>query len=243
MNTGNKKLNLSNVTLYSLCWGEDYVKNTLRSMCICNDACTFNDITLLCPMSDIGASSYIIESLGVNIVNISPMKNFEYSDFFVTQIGKYIKGDFCLNVQPDSTIIDISKWDNEFYNYDYIGSPWHSANGFVNNVGNGGFSFRSRKLLEESSKLVYNKHHPNPLYGCAPEDWFICIKNYYNMINKGVKFAPTSVACKFSVEHSDPYVKIYNPELLSSYQSLGFHGEFNKAGMEYINSYEKKNEQ
>ena len=42
-----------------------------------------------------------------------------------------------------------------FFDYDYIGAPW--PNNFVNRVGNGGFSLRSKKFLELTAKIPYNK--------------------------------------------------------------------------------------
>jgi len=63
----------------------------------------------------------------------------------------------CLLVQPDGFVINPDKWDNQFFEYDYIGAPWEQVPhsyldpwGKPHRVGNGGFSFRSKKLLDVS---------------------------------------------------------------------------------------------
>ena len=58
-------------------------------------------------------------------------------------------------------------------------------------VGNGGFSLRSRKFVEESVDLP--AHHKN-------EDLNTCIFNYQHLADKGIKFPSTYLAYKFSKE-------------------------------------------
>ena len=96
-----------------------------------------------------------------------------------------------------------------------------------NVVGNGGFSLRTRKLVEESAKLGWE--HKN-------EDLNICVFNYETMTSNGIRFAPPRLAGKFSVEHPTEY-NVFNRDLLFTYNSFGFHGEFNGAGMNFIKRY------
>jgi hypothetical protein len=97
-----------------------------------------------------------------------------------------------------------------------------------NVVGNGGFSLRTRKYVEESAKLKW--FHKN-------EDLNICVFNYENMVKKGIKFAPAWLASEFAVEHPVP-TKTFARTLLFTYNSFGFHGEFNPAGMKFIERYD-----
>ena len=62
------------------------------------------------------------------------------------ELGAHIQTDYALVVQWDGFVIDGNAWADEFWNYDYIGARWpHVAGPY--RVGNGGFSLRSKKLL------------------------------------------------------------------------------------------------
>ena len=200
----------------------------------------FAEIVLLAPLDQLDPFSKIINELNIKTFNIEPMEdNIEWSRLCLNKLNDFISTDYCINVERDSAIINPSLWTNDFFDYDYIGAPWHIANNYENRVGNGGFSLRSKKLLETTAKLEYDPYHPNPLYGCAPEDWFFCVKKYSEMKKKGIKFAPLDLAFDFSVEHPSPDIKNYHPDILFTYKSFGFHGTFNQAGMNFINSYGK----
>jgi hypothetical protein len=56
------------------------------------------------------------------------------------------------------------------------------------------------------------------------------------MTSAGIKFAPPELAVKFSKEHPTPYGG-FNRDLLFTYNSFGFHGEFNTGGMKFIEHY------
>jgi len=60
-------------------------------------------------------------------------------------------------------------------------------------VGNGGFSLRSKKLLEEVSNLEYTDLS-------LPEDVFICTKNRKTLLDRGIRYAPLTIAKRFSFE-------------------------------------------
>ena len=250
MNTGSK-LELPDVTIFTFCWGEEHVRKSLRSMLIGMDQVKFKRAVLITDSSktDLSLFDQTINEHNIDVYDMSVDLSSNMSDddknrsgfceSFIQQTNKYIIDDFCLNVQHDSTIIDISNWDDRYLEYDYIGAPWPmdivQASDMVagrideipNVVGNGGFSLRTRKFVEESAKLGWQ--HKN-------EDLNICVFNYETMTEEGVTFAPPELACKFSVEHPTQY-KYFQRDLLLSYSSFGFHGEFNEAGMRFINFY------
>jgi hypothetical protein len=143
-----------------------------------------------------------------------------YSEFMVKRLHEFVKHEFCICMQWDSCIIDNSKWTEDFFNYDYIGAVWQNA--FVNRVGNGGFSLRSQKFLEESAKLDYIKTD-NPI--ANNEDIVSCVINYEKMVAAGVKFAPISLAKQFSVERPIPEFP-HDYDNISTYKSFAFHGQF-----------------
>ena len=75
----------------------------------------------------------------------------------------------------------------------------------LNRVGNGGFSLRSKKLLEASASI--------PIQCNGPEDVFICNDNYDYFIKNGIKYAPVEIADKFSKDYSQ-----------CKNDTFGFHG-------------------
>lgn len=155
-----------------------------------------------------------------------------YSEFMVKKLAGYaaiFDCDFVMTIQWDSCIINASKWTEEFLDYDYIGASWQNA--FINRIGNGGFSLRSRKFLKESSKLDYIKTD-NPI--ANNEDIVSCVINYEKMVAAGVKFAPLMLARQFSVERPIPEAP-HNYEDISTYNSFGAHGSFNVDLMNFIN--------
>lgn len=122
---------------------------------------------------------------------------YEYQHFCVYFIPQHIHSDFALYMQNDGFIINPHHFDAEYFNYDYIGAPWpansqhqhlgsHSAI-----VGNGGFSLRSKKLLQNFIKI--------PLLQMN-EDSTICIRHRKSFEKLGINFAPISIAKKFSIE-------------------------------------------
>jgi hypothetical protein len=131
-----------------------------------------------------------------------------YSKFILQELHKYIHTDFVLIVQWDGWVINASAWRPEFLDYDYIGAvwPWHPEG---LRVGNGGFSLRSKGLLELTSE-------PKFMYKDLNEDDLICHLNRDYLVSNGIKFAPEELARYFSFERE-----------LSNLQTFGFHGEFN----------------
>jgi hypothetical protein len=175
---------------------------------------------------------------------IKPLSSIpHYNRFMVKSLNDFIDTDFCLVVQPDGYVINPLMWLNEFLNYDYIGAPWdlsHSHNAIAHCpedlshlkkvpivVGNGGFSLRSKRLLEECSKIE--------LDGSVNEDVFICSVVRKHLINCGIKFAPVILANRFSFE-----CPIYMDEKLVHLDAhFGFHGthSYKKDVLDLLNNF------
>lgn len=144
------------------------------------------------------------------------------------ELHKHVNDSACITIQWDSAIIDGLFWTKEFEKFDYIGAPW--PNNFSNRVGNGGFSYRTKKFLEATATLPYEKINHKEL---DAEDYHACVTCYTKMLIKGIEFAPTILARQFAVEHPIPE-KPHKYNDLSTYQCFGFHSEYNKAGMDLI---------
>ncbi|OQX21755.1 MAG: hypothetical protein BWK75_02465 [Candidatus Altiarchaeales archaeon A3] len=126
----------------------------------------------------------------------------DYNRFMIYDLAKYIDTEFSLVVQHDGYVLRPHRWNNIFLNYDYIGATW-PKNMFFNNgvnirVGNGGFSLRSKKLLNAFNELKLPFSDNNT--GYFHEDGIIC--NYYRkeLEKYEIKFAPVEIASMFSRE-------------------------------------------
>jgi hypothetical protein len=165
-----------------------------------------------------------------DIVNISKMSWNDYNCFCLKTLCDYIDSDYIVLIQSDGFIVNPEKWSNSFLEYDYIGGPWPAENlscnlprwpivmnevqknGIVYQVGNGGFTLRSKNLLNATKFLFKDEH-----YG-LPED--VCISLLYRntLENMGLKYPSVDEAGKFSCE-----AKHVNGKKFSSDESFGFH--------------------
>lgn len=127
----------------------------------------------------------------------------------VKDLYKYVDTDYVLIIQSDGYVKNPTAWMDEWLSYDYIGATWWYNDKF--NVGNGGFSLRSRKLLQilATDRNIVRTH---------PEDHHIC-RTYGRYLTKkcGIRFAPDEVAKKFSIEGYKQKDKTYSGQ-------FGFHG-------------------
>ena len=129
-----------------------------------------------------------------------------YSHFMLTQLVDHIATDHCLVAQWDGHVIDPARWRAEFLDYDYIGASWPQFDD-RHEVGNGGFSLRSRRLMEACRQDRFQAHHP--------EDVAICRTNRAVLEQQGMRFAPVELADAFAAERAgDPA------------DSFGYHGVF-----------------
>lgn len=131
-----------------------------------------------------------------------------YSHFVLTRLAEFIRSSHCLIVQWDGFVIDTPHWDPAFLEFDYIGARWPQFHD-GRDVGNGGFSLRSRKLLELCSHPDFVLSHP--------EDVAICRINRDRLENRhAIRYADAAVADRFAFERIHP-----------AGGTFGFHGVFN----------------
>ena len=120
----------------------------------------------------------------------------EYSHWIMRELHKHIQTDFVLVSQWDSYVLDGEQWTDEFLEYDYVGAPWLETDGY--SVGNGGFSLRSKKLME----IAANDH---AIISTHPEDNMLCkVYRPYLQLKYGLDWAPDDLAEKFSFELREP---------------------------------------
>ncbi|QWD46690.1 hypothetical protein G6659_04165 [Polynucleobacter paneuropaeus] len=194
------KLNLKDITICAVdCVNPNLAINAITKSL---NVCEFSESILFTD------SNKDYESIKTVRIDQIRSKN-EYSRFLLKDLYKATKTPFVLIVQWDGYVLESKAWSDIFYDYDYIGAkwPWHSDM----KVGNGGFSLRSRKLLElmASDDL--------PFIEGENEDEQICRIHYQVLQSKyNVQFAPESIADQFAYERSIP-----------DKPTFGFHGLFN----------------
>jgi hypothetical protein len=203
------KINLPNVTLLSFAWGEPkYLTLLLKAYNYFSNAFRFGEVTfLVCPsLSD---ASQIPKNASLQTIPEDFNMN-KYNDFCIKSLYTHFDTDFVMLFQYDGFIVNPHNWSDTFLNYDYIGAPWGYKDN--ENVGNGGFSIRSKKL-----QTVLGTDPQIDLKLCANvnEDEFICRKiGKYLKAKHHIQFAPEEVAQSFSIESGN-----YNPSC------LGIHGQ------------------
>lgn len=117
----------------------------------------------------------------------------QYNEFILRKLVDYIETDYCLIIQNDGFVINPNLWKDEFLEYDYIGAPWSKYGMKVwkrtNRIGNGGFSLRSKKLMEFIKNFKYIDYN-------SPEDVITSL-----VIEKhNFKYPSVELASKFSLE-------------------------------------------
>lgn len=127
-----------------------------------------------------------------------------YSEFVLHHLADHVATSHCLLVQWDGHVINASFWRPQFLDYDFLGATWpHFSDGY--DIGNGGFSLRSRALLHACRDPAFRPSHPEDLaIGRKNRDW---------LERQGLLFAPHGLANAFSAERAG------NPS-----NTFGYHG-------------------
>lgn len=185
----------------------------------CLDGMAFGAVKMFCPQMP-AAPDPRIQYLRIPEIDI---KGYDW--ILLRLLHRHIETSHCLIVQEDGFIVAPERWEPEFLAYDYIGAPWlpqiHvwqnprwvlTFDG--NRVGNGGFSLRSKRLLQAVAAIPAEAM----TFPVMSEDVVICHYLYDRLTAQGFRFAPLDVAARFAVETEEvvPGQKIGNV--------FGFHG-------------------
>lgn len=214
--------NLSNVTLLSVCGNEKFLDGIIRAAEYSNREYRLKTKIL----SNVEFSHPFIEC-----EVIRPLSYKEYSDFCVREVSDYFDTSHAIIFQEDGFILDMKFWTDEFLNYDYIGAPWpltwnETEFPITNetNIGNSGFSLRSKAMAEKVREIVDPYMYSLPL-----EDVLICRKHRKELESFGFKWPETKLAAQFSVEHPIPE-NGFNQHDKNFVNSFGFHAIGKKSG-------------
>lgn len=188
-------INLKNVTL--LCLTSVYFSGHIQSLLRSMENIKFGSVKFLSHEPPDDLPSEIVWENTKKVLTYTG-----YSEYCIFDLHKHVETEFCLLTQYDSWVVNPDLWDEKFLEYDYIGAPWPYSpdhftdeRGILQRVGNGGFSLRSKKLLEvpKNTKIDWDVNRPN-------EDTTIGVVNRVKYENAGCKFAPLDVAIKFAHE-------------------------------------------
>jgi hypothetical protein len=156
--------------------------------------------------------------------------NLWYSNITLRLLPAVVSTDFNIVVQCDGFAVNARAWTDEFLQYDYIGAPWLWWGPPEEQVGNGGFSLRSRRLYDalidwrpsyhaqDWPNLDAKYYSPNSRDGLNEDNLLAGPYRQYLEQHYQLKWAPTDLAHRWSIECSESYS---NPWFK---QSLGFHG-------------------
>lgn len=125
-----------------------------------------------------------------NTVKIPALNSLvSYSLWMLAELHKYIETDHVLIVQRDGWILNPDSFDMEWLNLDYIGPLFIQ----YDEVGSGGFSLRSRRIMEHAASLLPEWSPDEELQTLQQsklgfyEDGFLCFDKRFANFNKGTK--------------------------------------------------------
>lgn len=146
---------------------------------------------------------------GLEVVDIGPIRSgADHSHFVLRGLPHHVATSHVLVTQWDGFVVDARAWRDEFLACDYIGAPWPDQPA-AQAVGNGGFSLRSRKLLQAGLDPYITQEHP--------EDQVLCRDHRpWLEAQHGVRFAELALARAFAFENAAAPGPVF-----------GFHGPYN----------------
>nr|MEC6702201.1 DUF5672 family protein [Sphingobium sp. SJ10-10] len=148
------------------------------------------------------------ENSAISVVPIPRLgSSAAYSEFLLSRMVDHVDTTHCLVTQWDGHVLDGGRWRPEFLDHDYIGASWPQFDD-GHDVGNGGFSLRSRRLMEACRHQQFEAAHP--------EDIAIGRTNRTWLEGRGMRFAPPTLADLFATERTGDL-----------HTSFGYHGVWN----------------
>lgn len=183
------------ITLWSCVRTDDreYLSRVVRVLRYCTKLFDFDCVVLfsyLPPAETLPAKT--------NLVQI-PMLDIDQFNIFVNRVAPQflMRTDAAMSVHEDGFILNPELWDDSFLDFDYIGAQWSDGV-----VGNGGFNIESRRLMSMKMQLPFYKRLPKLYDGrpFLPSDVYLCREHRATLEAQGIRFAPSEVADRFSVE-------------------------------------------
>ena len=145
----------------------------------------------------------------IDVVAIEPLASRDaYSQFVLKSLLPHVDTAHVLLIQWDGYIVNPGAWDDSFLDCDYIGAKWFWHTDGMR-VGNGGFSLRSRRLLEALQ---------DPRIELVEAEDLTIGRTFRPLLEReyAIRFASEATADRFAFEAAYPIGRPF-----------GFHGLFN----------------
>jgi hypothetical protein len=155
---------------------------------------------------------------GVRFIHTEPISYFDYNKWCLHNLKEYVTTDFGLLFQDDGFPLNPEMWSDEFMDYDYVGAPLPIDTNLLHNpierIGGGGFTLRSKKLLNLTSEWKDFDWTIN-------EDTYISFINRNELIENGLRICPHNIARHFVIQNAiDDNHTLFN--------TFGYHGRDEK---------------
>lgn len=133
----------------------------------------------------------------------------KYTDFCLSPfIYQYVLEEHILTFQTDSLML--KKWNDIYNNYDLIGSPWEK----IPYGGNGGITYRSRKLIMNALDNLNFLYNILGLYGNHDD---VILSVFAHLSNLKVNYLSDGI--EFGVE------TIFNENAMCCHQIVNYHSD------------------
>jgi tetratricopeptide (TPR) repeat protein len=146
---------------------------------------------------------------GIDVATIEPLASRDdYSRFVLKSLVRHVDTPHVLLIQWDGYVVNADAFESAFLDCDYIGAKWYWFDDAMR-VGNGGFSLRSRKLLEALQ---------DPRIELTEAEDITIGRAYRPLLERevGIRFASEATADRFAFEAAYPVGLPF-----------GFHGLYN----------------
>jgi hypothetical protein len=194
---------LDQVTL--CCIDTDHPAAGLRAVRLSQAQCDFAHTIFVTTSEFVRANAALHPA--IEFFSIAQIDYIGYAFYLTKKLLELFSTTHVMINEWDGYVLDGQRWSDEFLQYDYIGAVWIEQPPPYR-VGNGGFSLRSRRLLQVLAR-------PS-VVSSAPDDLFLGIELRPMLEQEGIKFADEATASRFSFELIEP-----------KQPTFGFHGVFN----------------
>ena len=181
----------------------DRVPGTITALITSTKDIDFGGVKLLSHEKPLDLPDFIEYNEIPKISNID-----EYNQFMFMDLGDYISTSHCLTVQDHAYILHPELWTDDWLQYDWIGSPWKIIpNAYLTDDGervrngNGGFSLRSKKLMDAPHILGLKLEERQ---GYFNEDGNLAVYHRAKLLEYGIRYAPVEIASEFAYENTVP---------------------------------------
>jgi len=139
-------------------------------------------------------------------MELKSIKDFDYYAFL--ELGKHVQTSHCLMVQDHAYILHPEIWKDTWLRWDFCGALWEERPEFISvstgtmvRIGNGGFSLRSKRIMDLPKKLGL------PLIedrGFSNDDGLVNSFYRKTFLENGIKYPEATDIPEFSYENDVP---------------------------------------